>query len=547
MNLIHDSWLPVRRFDGTKESIAPWQILAKHDTNPVLALDYPRPDFNGALTQFLIGLLQTCCEVDAETWAKWLFNPLTADEIQARFNQVAEEFELDGNGPRFMQDFDKKMEGTLNEVETLLIEAPGGNTIKKNLDHFVKRERSGAMCKSCVATALFTLQLNAPLGGAGHRTGLRGGGPLTALLQILNGSTHAESPILFTPFGPTLFHQLWLNVLDSFSFLNIFPDFPETGSPFPWMKSTRTSSNGEIVTPQDAHPLTIFWGMPRRIRLDFDSSQKGNCSVCGKTSEELIQHYITKNHGENYDTWMHPLSPYYQDKEQAWLPSHPQPGGIGYRHWLDLTSEQDKRKQAAVISRFFELRYKFRKKVGFISLWAFGFDMDNMKPRGWHESKMPLFVMADSGKQTLLTGSAEMLIAGAKEVQLLLRQQIKKAWFSPKRKVSGNTSFIDITFWSATETSFFQQVEQFQQRLENDEDLNEINFTVMKQWQKDLSRVATEIFDRWAESGNTEFGNFRRVAIARNDLQKRLRGANLRKILGLPQPKKKSKLKKEAT
>ena len=69
----------------------------------------------------------------------------------------------------------------------------------------------------------------------------------------------------------------------------------------------------------------------------------------------------------------------------------------------------------------------------------------------------------------------------------------------------------------------------------------------MKQWQKDLSRVATEIFDRWAESGNTEFGNFRRVAIARNDLQKRLRGANLRKILGLPQPKKKSKLKKEAT
>lgn len=544
MNLIKNSWLAVHRKDGTKERIAPWQILENQKTNPVLALNSPRPDFKGALTQFLIGLLQTCCEVDAETWAERLYNPPPADELQKCFAQVADAFELSGYGPRFMQDFDVKLEGAQSEVEAMLIDAPGENAVKNNADHFVKRERSGAMCEPCVATALFTLQLNAPSGGAGHRTGLRGGGPLTTLLRI-----SGESP-KFAPYGPTLFQQLWFNVLDGASFRKYFRNTPETVTPFPWMKPTQTSKNKEVVTPQDAHPATVFWGMPRRIRLDLTQRQKGICSVCGEESEQLIQDYITKNYGENYEAWMHPLSPYYQDQKKIWLPRHPQPGGIGYRHWLDLTNEQNQSRQAAVISRFYELGLKFRKKFGFVSLWAFGFDMDNMKPRGWHESRMPIFVMSDSDKQAYLAGGAEMMISGAKEVRDVLKQYIKKAWFSPRRKVRGDTSFIDLAFWSATEKSYFQQVEQLQQRIENEEDLSEINFNVMKQWQKDLSDAAIRIFDQWAESGNVEFGDFRRVAIARNDLLKRLHGPKLReKILGLPKPQKnkKSKPNKEVT
>ena len=44
----------------------------------------------------------------------------------------------------------------------------------------------------------------------------RGGGPLTTLLQI-----QRDSPI-FSPRGPSLFQQLWLNVLDKSSFENNF-------------------------------------------------------------------------------------------------------------------------------------------------------------------------------------------------------------------------------------------------------------------------------------------------------------------------------------
>ena len=44
-NLIHENWIPVRREDGGQVLIAPWQITEK--LNPIMALDAPRPGFNG--------------------------------------------------------------------------------------------------------------------------------------------------------------------------------------------------------------------------------------------------------------------------------------------------------------------------------------------------------------------------------------------------------------------------------------------------------------------------------------------------------------------
>ena len=109
-------------------------------------------------------------------------------------------FELyNPDGPAFMQDFDL-LDGEFKKIVALLIEAPGGKTIKDNLDHFVKRNQINGLCSSCVATALFTLQTNAPSGGVGHRVGLRGGGPLTTLLM----SDNTED---------ALWKKLWLNVL----------------------------------------------------------------------------------------------------------------------------------------------------------------------------------------------------------------------------------------------------------------------------------------------------------------------------------------------
>ena len=61
MNLIHDAWIPIRRKHGEETRIAPWEVTTRYSDDPVVALAAPRPDFNGALIQFLIGLLQTTC------------------------------------------------------------------------------------------------------------------------------------------------------------------------------------------------------------------------------------------------------------------------------------------------------------------------------------------------------------------------------------------------------------------------------------------------------------------------------------------------------
>jgi CRISPR system Cascade subunit CasA len=55
MNLISDAWIPIRRKGGEEERIAPWEVTTRYSDDPIVALAAPRPDFNGALIQFLIG------------------------------------------------------------------------------------------------------------------------------------------------------------------------------------------------------------------------------------------------------------------------------------------------------------------------------------------------------------------------------------------------------------------------------------------------------------------------------------------------------------
>ena len=68
-NLIDEKWIPVRRRDGSMETISPWQVTESFTDNPVAALNAVRPDFNGALIQFLIGLVQTtAAPADDDAW-----------------------------------------------------------------------------------------------------------------------------------------------------------------------------------------------------------------------------------------------------------------------------------------------------------------------------------------------------------------------------------------------------------------------------------------------------------------------------------------------
>lgn len=537
MNLLQEKWLPVRRSTGLIDWIAPHQISEPD----IVAFASNRPDFNGALAQMVIGLLQTTTPVnDEDDWEVLQDSPPSAEELQKWFAPVAEAFVLDGDGARFMQDFSlTASEGAQCSIDALLIEAAGGSAIDKNTDHFVKRDTIRAMCPHCAATALFTLQTNAPAGGAGHRTSLRGGGPLTTLLVA-------------TP-SRSLWHDLWLNVKPQQAFLRQGGDVQKTAKhfTFPWLTEIgKIQVTGGETQPLQVHPHHVFWAMPRRIRVDFDDVQSGRCDVCKRDSIQLLYRYFTKPQGLNYKgAWRHPFSPYYEIKED-WLPVHPQPGGFSYRNWLGwiLGINQGKKSvQAAGIVDYFLQERKKCQASGQFRLWAFGYDMDNMKPRCWYETTYPLYGLADLNRDTQnkVQNFITNRIEASEQAAFYLRQAVKQAWFG-ESEMRGDLSFVDKAFWDSTEASFYQQLFDLieQARSESGIDMDDASFIIAlgETWLKVLSDSATKLFDvDIVGAGAIGQQDPRRVAEAYTHLKWNLNGDAIKKILRLHVSEKKSK------
>lgn len=524
MNLLTEAWLPVRRRDGGREWVSPDQ-LARSD---LVAFDANRADFNGALAQFAIGLLQTAFAPRTETgWAKLYQTAPDAATLQAAFAPHAAAFELDGDGARFMQDFSLKAEdaGTC-DIGALLIESPGENTVRNNADHFVKRAQVPAICPHCAASALFTLQLNAPSGGAGHRTSVRGGGPLTTLVQAVGDSS--------------LWQNLWLNVMpnqaQAADEARIAPHFT-----FPWLVAQeRLQKDGGDLAPVAMHSNHIYWTMPRRIRLDFQNCSSGTCAICGRDGQSLVSSYITKNYGLNYKgAWRHPLSPYYELKEEL-LPQHPQPGGLGYGHWLGWVLGTEGKKSnvhpALLVKQFFSSRNL--RIPGQLQLWAFGYDMDNMKARCWYEASLPLYVLGefDEGQKQaavrILQTEVGYLLATAEFAAGLLRQAVRDAWF--ERDARGDFEHVNAAFWSSTEESFYRHLQNLIQNCTQTE--SSTLEAVRKDWLAEVGKVAQYLFDRvLVGSADITQENPARTARAFRKLCRMLRGKLIREVAGLPE------------
>jgi CRISPR system Cascade subunit CasA len=131
LNLLTDAWLPVIRRRAERCVIRPAQIAEAHNENPVVALDWPRPDFRIATMELLIGLLATAFPPeDEDTWLNWWREPPDTAALDAAFASFAHAFALDGNGPRFLQDLEDLDSGA-EPIERLLIEAPGEAAIGK--------------------------------------------------------------------------------------------------------------------------------------------------------------------------------------------------------------------------------------------------------------------------------------------------------------------------------------------------------------------------------------------------------------------------------
>ncbi|MDC8804539.1 type I-E CRISPR-associated protein Cse1/CasA [Halomonas pacifica] len=529
VNLLNNPWLPFRTKDGAIDYRPPTAVADPE----IVDLALPRADFQGAAYQILIGLLQTALPPqDHGDWLDRFIEPPSVEELEAALVPFAAAFELDGGGPRFMQDLDPLDDVKEATVSGLLIDAPGANGIKNNTDFFVKRGRVEVMCEDCAALALFTMQINAPAGGAGIRVGLRGGGPLTTL--VLPESAEAS-----------LWSRLWLNVVTSKALTRSGQSWQtprvDNDSLFPWMAPTRVSDKkGTEVLPEDMHPLHPFWSMPRRFRLLFDD-EPCRCDVCGREAGRIVRHIRAKKQGANYDgPWLHPLTPYRRDPKK---PSEPplstkgQPGGLGYQHWSNLVlndADASGALPALVVQDYVSQKVRAvdeERRVGeeidallkHARLWAFGYDMDNMKPRGWYGVEMPLVAVSPM-QQEQLRAWVQRFTDLARQVAWMVRTQIKNAWFDRPGEAKGDMGHIDMAFYDATRGAFFYALHAFQQTLAATDEAPRLPSEVAKRWYHTLRREGMTLFEEQALSGALEAVDLQRATAARRQLQSFLAG-----------------------
>lgn len=535
--LLHLPWLPLVRRSGAVTWAPPDHLTdgIQSDKDPIVALVAPRPDMQGATLEFLIGLLTVALRpANEREWRRWWERPPTREELRERFAALPHAFALGGDGPRFFQDrvvadFDAAKADVI-PIAQLLIDAPGGQTISLNKDLFVKRGMVERLGPAAAAMALLTLQTYSPAGGRGNRTSLRGGGPLTTLVDPRVG----QADHVWQAYNQPLWRLLWANVQTVEQWDRYVPASLRTadGTPtwdavFPWLVPTLTSETKTGgTTSLDAHPLQAFFGLPRRIRLEFGGP--GRCDVTGRDEEVTVVGFRMRPYGVQYVGWKHPLTPHYRAKDkqsgaEMMLPLHGQPGGVGWRDWLGLTlqtpSDEGAREPAAAVGEFLHRRAE-SLDLDEVRLLAFGYDFDNMKARGWVTAVQPAFATAGPAHAALLADTARRLTQGTDIAAAALLDAVRRALYASD-EVPGDLSAVKSDLWAETTDAFFATMRSLVRPGATYDDAE----TRCAGFREVMAPRALAVFDRRCPTGGLAPQTLRRLVSARYSLTGTLRGS----------------------
>jgi CRISPR system Cascade subunit CasA len=293
VHLINDAWFPVRKSDGSRHLIRPCEFVDPD----IVDVDAPRADLAVAARTFLISLVTTAGLADTEKeWRRLYDKAPSSQTLIKHLRRYSPAFDLLGDEPRFCQHHAVVEEEDWQRVASLLIDGPTEESDERNHDIMTNVI---AFSPTMAALALYALQQLAPSGGRGHRQSMRDGSPMATLVSG----------------GSTLWHSIWLNAETREQVAarspKRWPGEPKLGDVFPWVGKVRTSEKGLETTTSDAHPLQVYWQMPRLLWLDAGPAGDDQCGLTGERGDTLVRGYYRAPRGVNYSgDWRHPHAPH---------------------------------------------------------------------------------------------------------------------------------------------------------------------------------------------------------------------------------------------
>ncbi|KAB8306225.1 type I-E CRISPR-associated protein Cse1/CasA [Erwinia endophytica] len=284
MNLLTDSWIPVRPLTGGEFRQINLQTLLCDPQPWLLAL--PRDDMEMAACQLLISMVQLLWPPEELAQIlQHIQQPLSEHEFIAGIAGWEQSFDLNHPEHPFMQ-----VRGVtakeLTGMDKLLVGLTGSTSCA-----FVNQPGQGdALCGGCAAIALFNQANNAPGFGGGFKSGLRGGAPMTTLIQ-----------------QRCLRTTLWMNVLTAENLDKHYPDWQQQlHHSFTWQQPI--ASNEKIHAQSIGLARGLFW-QPAHIELSPPASG-GQCSGCGAIVETRYLSFLKAKFNYTIEGfWLHPHSP----------------------------------------------------------------------------------------------------------------------------------------------------------------------------------------------------------------------------------------------
>ena len=493
-NLIEEKWIPVIRRSGSVSMMAPWEITDTDD--PPLKVRFTRQDMNSAVTQFLIGLVQTTMTpADEDEWLDLLERRPSSEELRARMLSVKDAFELIGGPHPFMQE--TGIEGN-KTIDSLILTSPGENTVKLNKDFFIKRSSGeSCLCLSCTAATVYTMQALAPVGGSGYSCSIRGSCPLTTMLE-----------------GEDLFSTVFLNVLSQNNLVGDSKDMI-----FPWMSDTR----GDVLYSSENDPRMVYWTTVRRLSLG--DVVQGRCMLCGRESS-VITDYNTVNKGTIFKDWVHPLCPYSSDNTRL-VPIMVRDNIGHFDQWTYMIYEIGSGiRPALVVSQLKRNRKDVSEILGnhHIRLWISGYLNDKALVKGWKEMRQPILMDYDNNTELLIRTSIEKIIGltdfGLKQLISALGILYGSRDPDKKNKTSKIPSDTKERFWSECDSIFPEAVRRIS---------SEYDQSIFADWGSSLRSITMSIFDDYSDCLPFEY--YQNVARGRRFLLTRLSEKSIEKEL----------------